>query len=53
MIVIETNETMLLNVNAKLGVEKFYNVFTLGATPMHKKIFWTFGYGMGGQTFSK
>lgn len=44
---VEANETMHANLALKLGVERFYNIFSLHARPTKDSLVWGFGYGIG------
>jgi len=49
---VEANETFFLNMNAKIGVSKLYNIFTVGVKPAKDQFIWAWGYGMGSQLFA-
>lgn len=44
---ISANETFYGNVSFKTGVEKFYNILTIGASARKNEIIWAWGYGLG------
>jgi len=44
---ISANETMYGVFSFKTGVEKFYNIISVGASVHHNKIYWGWGYGIG------
>ena len=44
---ISGSETMLGNVTFKTGVERFYNILTVGFTPLNNRYAWSYGYGIG------
>jgi len=44
---ISTDETIYLNASFMTGVKKFYNIFSVGAKPGGRDMFWSYGYGVG------
>lgn len=42
-------EVLYANISYKMGVKKFYNMFTIGIQPGREKPVWGFGYGIGSQ----
>jgi hypothetical protein len=41
------DETLYLNASFLMGVNKFYNKFTVGARPGGNHTYWSYGYGLG------
>jgi hypothetical protein len=46
---ISAEEVLYANLTYKMGVRKFYNIFTAGIQPGGEKPVWGVGYGFGGQ----
>jgi hypothetical protein len=46
---LSAEEVLYANVTYKLGVRRFYNMFTAGVQPGSDGPIWGFGYGIGGQ----
>lgn len=44
---ISANETFYGNVSFKTGMERFYNIISIGATAKNNEILWGWGYGVG------
>ncbi len=45
----EANETFYALASAKIGTEKFYNIFSAGFRPTKDHVYWIYGYGIGTQ----
>ena len=46
---LSTEEILFSNLTFKIGVRRFYNIFTAGVRPGSTGPVWGFGYGIGGQ----
>jgi len=46
---LSTEEVLYTNFTYKIGVRRFYNIFTAGVQPGSEGPIWGFGYGIGGQ----
>ena len=46
---LSAEEVLYTNITYKLGVRKFYNMFSIGIQPVGEKPVWGFGYGFGSQ----
>lgn len=44
---IGASESLFANASFKLGVEHFYNIFTVGYKQVDEDIYWSYGYGVG------
>ena len=44
---LSASDAMIAGASFKIGVPKFYNIFSIGHLPLHKEIDWTTGYGIG------
>ncbi len=53
VIEIEANESLYGNINAKIGVSKLYNIFSVGIRPTKDQMIWSYGYGLGTQLVQK
>jgi hypothetical protein len=50
---ISSEEVLYANLTYKMGVRKFYNIFTIGFQPGGERPVWGVGYGFGGQIGQK
>jgi len=46
---LSAEEVLYANLTYKMGVRRFYNIFTVGIQPGSEGPLWGFGYGIGGQ----
>lgn len=44
---VEVNESFYANVSYKMGVKRFYSIFSLAFTTQNQKEFWALGFGFG------
>lgn len=44
---VTTGESFYAALNFKIGVERFYNIFSIGVKPAASELYWGWGYGVG------
>ncbi len=44
---LEANESFYFNTSYKLGVDRFYSIFSAGVRPTKNTVIWNWGYGVG------